>query len=315
MTEPAAAGPLDALEDAPLFDMDTPPPISLSDKFGVPPFSVLDRRAGAWQDRKRRWGTMGIQSEVGRDGALAYAKGKGTDPVSAKLLAINGGTSIFDPVLCELVYRWFSAAGDRVLDPFAGGSVRGVAASTLARWYVGVDIRAEQIEANRAQAHLGTDIAPQWVEGDATRLSGCLNDDEYDLIFTCPPYGDLEVYSDNARDISTWPYDDFLAGQSHAIHAATERLRPDRFACWVTSDVRDKRGAYRGLVADTIRQFTDAGLTFHNDIILLDPTGTHGIRAERPFRATRKVVRAHQHLLVFAKGDPKRAATRIEGAA
>ena len=29
------------------------------------------------------------------------------------------GTSIFDPVLCELAYRWFSAKGGVVLDPFA----------------------------------------------------------------------------------------------------------------------------------------------------------------------------------------------------
>ena len=33
------------------------------------------------------------------------------------------GTSIFDPVLCEIAYRWFCPAGGTVLDPFAGGSV------------------------------------------------------------------------------------------------------------------------------------------------------------------------------------------------
>ena len=30
------------------------------------------------------------------------------------------GTSIFDPVLCEIAYRWFSPAGGLILDPFAG---------------------------------------------------------------------------------------------------------------------------------------------------------------------------------------------------
>lgn len=40
-------------------------------------------------------------------------------------------TSIFDPVLCELVYRWFSPESGTVLDPFAGGSVRGIVASKL----------------------------------------------------------------------------------------------------------------------------------------------------------------------------------------
>ena len=47
------------------------------------------------------------------------------------------GTSIFDPVLCEIAYRWFSPVGGLILDPFAGGSVRGIVASKLGRQYIG----------------------------------------------------------------------------------------------------------------------------------------------------------------------------------
>lgn len=39
---------------------------SLTDRFGVAPFSVLNAREGWWQDRKRAWLALGIQSEVGR---------------------------------------------------------------------------------------------------------------------------------------------------------------------------------------------------------------------------------------------------------
>lgn len=39
---------------------------SLADRFGVPPFSVLDARQGYWQDRKRAWLLLGIESELGR---------------------------------------------------------------------------------------------------------------------------------------------------------------------------------------------------------------------------------------------------------
>lgn len=39
---------------------------TLAERFGVPPFSVLDARQGYWQDRKRAWLAMGIQSELGR---------------------------------------------------------------------------------------------------------------------------------------------------------------------------------------------------------------------------------------------------------
>jgi len=41
---------------------------TLSERFGVPPFSVLDARQGYWQDRKRAWLALGIQSELGRGG-------------------------------------------------------------------------------------------------------------------------------------------------------------------------------------------------------------------------------------------------------
>lgn len=42
---------------------------SLSDRFGIPPFSVLNAREGWWQERKKTWIALGIQSELGRGGA------------------------------------------------------------------------------------------------------------------------------------------------------------------------------------------------------------------------------------------------------
>jgi hypothetical protein len=40
----------------------------LGDEFIVPPFSVLNAREGWWQERKRKWLALGIQSELGRGG-------------------------------------------------------------------------------------------------------------------------------------------------------------------------------------------------------------------------------------------------------
>ena len=39
---------------------------NLSDRFLIPPFSVLNAREGWWQDRKRFWLSLGIKSELGR---------------------------------------------------------------------------------------------------------------------------------------------------------------------------------------------------------------------------------------------------------
>ena len=309
-------------DGATLFDIEKPPPVTLADKFLIPPFSVIDRRAGEWQDRRRRWLSLGIESELGRADGLTFSgavrdvdafrrrEGKRAGEV------VDRGTSVFDPALCELTYRWFSAPGARVLDPFAGGSVRGVVASTLARWYTGIELRPEQVAANRAQAHLGSDIAPQWIEGDSSDLPTILGPgDEFDLVFSCPPYADLEVYSDDPRDLSAMPYEDFMRSYRAIIRASVEALRRDRFAAWVISDVRDNRGLYRGLVAETVSAFTDAGAALYNEGILVDPVASASARAERPFVSTRKMARTHQHLLVFVKGDPRKAAAYARGEA
>lgn len=39
---------------------------NLAEKFGVAPFTTLNAREGWWQDRKRAWLAIGIQSELGR---------------------------------------------------------------------------------------------------------------------------------------------------------------------------------------------------------------------------------------------------------
>ncbi len=45
------------------------PSATLAERFGIPPFSVLDARKGWWQGRKRAWIDLGIRSELGRGAA------------------------------------------------------------------------------------------------------------------------------------------------------------------------------------------------------------------------------------------------------
>lgn len=305
--------PGDPLLDLALFPMDIVP-VSLADKFVVAPLSVLDRRSGLWQERLQRWKRLGVRSEAGRPGRLIYQGG--SEGFSEMLANFTGGTSIFDPVLCELVYRWFVGKGGSVLDPFAGGAIRGIAASILGRSYVGLDVSSEQIEANRAQAGLATGPAPVWIEADARDVVALLGGEEFDLIFTCPPYGDLERYSDDPRDLSTLRYEDFVVTLRGIVGGAASLLRDDRFAVVIISDIRrkDRNGVYRGLVLDTINAFRESGLELLNEAVVLDMVATAARRAERPFVRSRKLTRVHQVMLVFVKGDPFKAAEAAGGA-
>lgn len=281
--------------------------VTLADRFGVPPFSVLDRRGGEWQERKRRWLSLGIKSEVGRNDGLTFQNC--SNPDFAEKFNKIGGTSVFDPVLCELVYRWFSRPGAHILDPFCGGSVRGVVAGALERRYTGIDIRPEQVDANREQVDLAGGMDPTWLVGDATNLHATVGaGSRFDMVFSCPPYADLEVYSDDPRDLSTWEYPDFVEGHAKAITDACGLLRDNRYAAWVIGDVRDHHGRFRGLHHATVDAFRAAGLHVVNEFVTVDPVGSAAIRAPRPFTANRKATTAHQHLLVFVKGDIKMAA-------
>ena len=251
------------------------------------------------------------------DGNLTFVRGSrdanDMDPVSSAILDVGSGTSIFDPVLCEIAYRWFCPPGGMVLDPFAGGSVRGIVASRLGRAYCGVELRPEQVAANEAQAQLAGDPAPEWRQGDSRDLDTMAGDIEADLIFSCPPYWNLERYSDDPADLSNMGLEEFFAAQAEIIAAAVARLRPDRFAVWVVGDVRDDTGCIINLPGRTVEAFEAAGARFYNDAILVTAVGSLPVRAGRQFEASRKLGRTHQNVMVFVKGDPK-AATQACGA-
>lgn len=223
------------------------------------------------------------------------------------------GTSVFDPVLCELAYRWFCPVGGIILDPFAGGSVRGIVAAKLGREYVGFELRAEQVEANRAQASeiCGEGIAPAYVEGDSRLTISAQDDLHADFVFSCPPYGDLEVYSEGEGDLSNMEHAEFIRAYREIIAEAVARLKPNRFAAFVVGDFRDAKGLYRNFVSDTIAAFQDAGAILYNEAILVTSVGSLPIRAAKQFSHSRKLGKSHQNVLVFVKGDPVKATAAV----
>ena len=289
----------------------------LSERFLVPPFSVLDTKLGFWKKRKVIWNELGIQSELGRDakysdyGEWIISKGW-TDPnlsknekgesINFKGQDTKMTISIFDPVLCELMYRWFCPLKGKIIDPFAGGSVRGIVASVLGYDYTGIELNPEQIKSNRDQAnHICQNNIPKWIVGDSNQILETI-DDSYDFVFSCPPYFDLEKYTDEPEDLSVMSDEDFLEAYQSIINKSVSKLKDNRFACFVVGEVRGKDGNYKNLISNTIQCFENAGCGFYNDIILLRPIANAAMRVPKQFSNNRKVVRIHQNILVFYKG-------------
>lgn len=290
-----------------LFEIEIQPIPSnlLSDRFLVPPFSILDSKQGYWQDRKRNWIKLGIKSEEGRD-VDCLPKGFDADKYGRKQAE---STSIFDPVVCEIAYKWFSKENDKIIDPFAGGSVRGLVAGMLKRNYTGIDLSEKQIEANKQQyeeiskKYTGI-IKPNWINGDSLNCK-ILANDKYNLLFTCPPYYDLEVYSDKDNDLSNkGTYEEFITAYKQIIKNSCDMLEDNSFAVIVVGNMRNhKDGGYYDFVGDTVKAFQDAGLIYYNEMILVNVIGTLPVRAPKQFNASRKVGKQHQQVLVFYKGD------------
>lgn len=311
-------------------------------KFTMPPYSILDARMGKWRKRKNAWIDLGIQGELGRqpnedsektgisyrrvldgfgggikkyyDKKNAYAEQGMEMPeqtidefVKDQPEKKNTGTSVFDPVLTELMYKWFCPQGGRILDPFAGGSTRGIVAEVLGYDYTGVECRGDQVRSNVSQAD-ALEIAPNWIHGDSTVLGSLLdNHDDYDLIFTCPPYYDLEFYSGGDGDGSMHDtYEEFIDWYQMVFAQAVAKLKENRFLVVVVGEARDRKtGAMYGFVPDNFNVFNELGLVYYNEMILATSVGSLIMRAGKIFDQVRKIGKQHQNVLVFYKGNPR----------
>jgi DNA modification methylase len=270
----------------------------------IKPFSILDTRSKEWQERKRWWiNTYNIQSELGRE-----------DTESRARFWEDNTVSIFDATLCEKMYEWFCPKEGRVLDPFAGGSVRGIVATEMGFIYNGIDLSDEQIEANKKQSN-----KPNWITGDSEWVIDSIYDKTQDFVFTCPPYYDLEKYTDNPADLSNMNADSFDKKYYSILKKAAAKLKDNRFFAVVVSEVREqsvtgnyKIGKYKGLVWKTIRACEEAGLHFYNDMILFNSQHQAARVVDTYFKRNRKVASVHQNILVFVKGNPDIAAEDIE---
>jgi 16S rRNA G966 N2-methylase RsmD len=290
-------------------------------KFGWSPFSIFDTTNGDWMNRCREWKNLGIKSELGRGDNLTFNIGINQSSNYGKCLPALGEkygrkhdqqTSVFNPVICELIYSWFMPKnGDKILDCFAGGSVRGIVASILGKEYTGIDIRKEQIQSNYEQfENINKKVNLKkinWICEDSKNIDKILKDEKYDLLFSCPPYYDLEKYSDNKDDLSNLSnYEEFLSQYEDIINKSCKLLKENRFAVFVVGDIRDKFGFYRNFIGDTIEIFEKCGLLYYNKIIIINSCGSLPVIIGKQFNKTRKIGKRHQDILIFYKGNPKK---------
>lgn len=307
---------------------------NLNDTFVVPPFSIFDSRQGYWQERKKMWreriGDMGetrtaklVQSlemrykdlytrtmkhrkELGinfKEYLEKYVPEDVREREDKKVL--SQGVSLFDPVLSEICCRWFTPfEGAKMFDPFAGDTQKGLVFGMCGYEFTGVELRQEQVDINN-NVIADRDLPVRYICDDGQNVAKYFEPESQDMLFSCPPYYNLEVYSDLENDASNQgSYEDFLSIIRNAYTAALGCLKENRFAVIVVGDVRNKtNGEYYDFVSDVKRIFREAGAHLYNEIILVEMSSSAALRAAKSMES-RKVCKTHQNVLVFYKGDP-----------
>lgn len=305
---------------------------SLNDRFIVPPFSILDTRKGYWQERKKKWRELiGDNGESRNDTLITSPEIKYKDlyqrtrqhreelgisfkeyldkyvPDDVKeheaSKVLSAGVSLLDPVMAEIVCRWFGQDKCKTFDCFAGDSVFGYVSAHLGNEFIGIELRPEQAQLNNERVE---GMTARYINDDGQNVAQHIAPESQDLLFSCPPYFDLEKYSDLENDASNQDsYEDFIKILENAFKAAVGCLKDNRFAVIVVGDVRDKStGFYYDFCGDIKRIFKEAGMPLYNEIILVETGASTALRAGR-YMESRKVAKMHQNILVFYKGKTK----------
>ena len=214
---------------------------------------------------------------------------------------IENGVSLLDGCLAEIVVKWFGFPKCKTFDCFAGDTVFGFVSSYLGNQFIGIELREEQANFNNERTK---GMTAKYICDDGRNILNHIEEKSQDLLFSCPPYFNLEIYSDLENDASNQKeYSDFIAILNTAFSNAIKCLKDDRFACITVGDVRDKRGYYYDFIGDIKKIFIRNGMNLYNELILVQPIGSAVLRARNNMR-NRKVVKTHENVLVFYKGNP-----------
>lgn len=256
------------------------------DQFGFLPISIIKPT----KESKERWSDAYLddgEDEVRRGDATYYLP--------------NYGFSEFHAGLAESIYRFWSMKGSVVVDPFAGRVTRAYVAESLGRKYTGFEISNRTYQ--RVHRHFSnTNLTPNIIKGDGTKLEG-INDNSADLVFTCPPYYNIEKYESGDGQLADEPsYDSFMGKISECSQRCFSILKDGAFCCWVVADFRNGNGL-TNFHGDTIKVFKEAGFLHHDTVIIenISPFAALQVGKAASKRYTSKI---HEYLLVFRKpGD------------
>jgi len=197
--------------------------------------------------------------------------------------------SPFPEEVARLCYELYLRDRKTIFDPFAGWGERGFYAKQYSKEYIGFDINQDAID------YAKTTFAVENILADSA------SDDipKHDGVITCPPYWNLEKYSDDGLDSApTWA--SFLYEYWHLFGRVYARAGIGAIFCIQVGDWRSE-GVYYDLAHKTRVLFEEMGAETIDDVII-SRKNISKIKIMLP-QAKRLdyTVKTHEYLLVFKK--------------
>ncbi len=239
------------------------------------------------------------QGESTRENTLKSFGGAG------EKTAYTATTSYFNPKLCKMIYSSYCPKNGNIFDPFSS-VVRPYMAKLLDYNYVGCEVRKDECEKIESKLDTNSLFEQSNVRVLNMDCREFESDQKFDLVFTCPPYWNLETYSEQSNDMSSISsYSEFLTEMSRVYEKCASLMHEDSYCCFVVADFRDYSEGRKLInrlvpfVSDMIRCGEDSGLTLYDKVIVKKPMGTAPSRLK--LWNNRKTVRIHEELLVFKR--------------
>jgi len=269
---------------------------AIGEKYNVPNPRFASRE-GCWQGSSGFANVVLSKNVIKEDGEIEHQNGK----------TLNGNASVLDPTACEIIARMFMPTnGKKIYNPFGGGVQMGFVAGGCGFEYLASEIRQNQVDANNTLCQEYGNV--RWIKSDTSKY---IPDQEFDLVFTCPPYYKVEKYVDYdgkspEGELNSLPtYEQFRDMLFEGYKNAIKVLKENCFFVVMTGDSRDKNGAYYGCEAEHELFFKSQGLHIYNRIVYLESEFTRRAQAKKTLDA-RKYPKSEQKILVFYKGDIKK---------
>jgi len=211
---------------------------------------------------------------------------------------VNGGKcSVFNPHLAQMIISAYCPLNANIYDPFGGGGTRGYISTKMGHKYTGVEIREEEVERIKEQMkkwNIYFDI----ILRDSIKYKP---EKKFNFCFTCPPYYDLELYSNLDGDLSNAnSYGEYLNMLKQVLNNIYDVLEENSLAIFVVGNFRNKKGNLEHLNGDVIRIAKEVGFNLWDEIIWQGASNVALTRCGK-FEVNRKCVRMHEYVIILKK--------------